>query len=215
MVAPHLIAGRIWEEKRDVFFQRFLGLSTNTVAAAEAKLRNWWAAVPSLDPRLEPMITQFIAAKVVRSKAEFFRRAIPFALHGDAVPCTTRMSLDCISWYPCIPSSLPTIDKKWLISAVLNRCVAPRTLQVLWTVILWSLTAFVHGVHPDVDYQGRDFLSGSDASVNAGAQVCGGFFFCLWMVKGDLEYFANYLHLNHFASMFPCPWCDCNSLAFT
>ena len=203
-----MVAGRLWDNARASFFQRFFGPGLSTRESAESHLTAWWRCVPSVDPRLQPLVEAYIRNGIVSSAAEFMSRAIPYALHGDAVPCTKRMSLDAISFSSCLPDCLSTIDAKWLICGILGRCKAKRSLEVMWSVVIWALSVFSSGTYPLTDFENKQWAPGSDEAQASGSYFSGGFFFVCWMIRGDLDYFSNYLGLNNFNSLFPCWWCD-------
>ena len=210
LIAPHMVASLLWQHARSVFFSRFIGSSIFDAVSAQDRLAAWWRKIPDFDPRLSPLIEAYTAAGIVSGPEDFMRRAIPYALHGDAVPCTKRMSLDTVSWSACVPQGLSTMDAKFLMCGILNRCRGVGTLAVMWSIISWALGAFSSGLHPMTDFENKAWIAGSDAASSAGLPFSGPFFFVCWMIRGDLEYFSNYLNVNHFNSLFPCPWCDCN-----
>ena len=66
------------------------------------------------------------------------------------------------------------------------------------------------GKNPLRDWNRHNWIPGTDDARNAGQPVCGPFFFVVWQFRGDMEYFTNYLFLEHFGSLFCCPWCQAN-----
>ena len=115
------------------------------------------------------MIRSHVAAGIVRDRAEFMRKAVPIAIHGDGVPCTSRMSLDGVSWSSClVNSTLPAIDTKWFTTGVMNSCVGTNTKDVLWTHICWSLAILLSGKHPMRNHLGASFAPGSADWLSAG-----------------------------------------------
>ena len=41
--------------------------------------------------------------------------------------------------------------------------------------------------------------------------LAGGYFACIWILKGDLDYIASDIALNHYASNNPCALCQANT----
>lgn len=72
---------------------------------------------------------------------------------------------------------------------------------------MWSLRALYDGVHPATDAKGAPWPPLSQEAARAGKPLAGGYRGVVWLLKGDLEYFANSLHLNHYASRSPCFLC--------
>ena len=75
------------------------------------------------------------------------------------------------------------------------------------------------GVWPSDDVDGTPYRPGTKEHARQGQHLAGGFYGTLWVLKGDLEYFALSLGLEHFGSNTPCflcqantstlPWADC------
>ena len=94
----------------------------------------------------------------------------------------------------------------------MSRCVGPTTHNAFWGSVCWCLHVLMSGKHPLRDYEGRPWAEGSPEKRDAGTELCGGYFFVPWQVRGDADYFGNYLRLNHASSLWPCPWCNCNRI---
>ena len=56
----------------------------------------------------------------------------------------------------------------------------------------------------------RPWPAGSMDALRAGRPLASGYSAALVGLQGDLEYFAKYLRLEHFASNQPCCWCAAN-----
>ena len=114
VVAPHLVVAGLWAHHKPVFWRRMLGATYPT--DGHATLMSFWTGLSPRDPRVPVVTEAFVRAGVVASPQDFRRRAIPVSLHGDAVPVTKRMSLDCVSWSSALSHRLPTKQAKWFIS---------------------------------------------------------------------------------------------------
>lgn len=73
--------------------------------------------------------------------------------------------------------------------------------------IVWSFKTIFTGLHPICDSSGVPFPQGSPQQARAGQPLAGGFRGVLWTIRGDLDFFANALHLEHFHSNRPCFLC--------
>ena len=67
----------------------------------------------------------------------------------------------------------------------------------VWKLILWDIYVLWSGVHPHRDWEGNDWPLGSTEHAVAGAPLANGFMALPWILKGDLEYVANVLGLEH------------------
>jgi len=102
---------------------------------------------------------------------------------------------------------------------------AKDTETKVWEFILWDMDVLWSGVHPDKDWQGNSWDKDSEEHKLAGTQLANGFKAMPWILKGDLEYFANVLGLEHRSSgQAPCmackadrdqnPWTDHQAAGF-
>ena len=158
------------------------------------------------------MLEAYVSAGIATDEQDFQNRAVPIVLHGDAVPCAKRMSLDAISWAPLLASpSLSSKDTKVLLTGVMNKTVCSSTMPNLWAKVIWALGPILTGTHPTRDHNGQMFAPGTDDSNVASTPLCGGFFMVIWQIRGDLDYFGNYLDLENSGSLFPCLWCQANT----
>ena len=70
----------------------------------------------------------------------------------------------------------------------------------VWNWILLDMDVLRSGVHPHKDWEGNDWPLGSTEHAVAGAPLANGFIALLWILKGDLEYFASVLGLEHWSN---------------
>ena len=54
-----------------------------------------------------------------------------------------------------------------------------------------------------------DPLSADAVLGDSGAPLASGYFAVIWIVKGDLDFFAKGFNLAHYNSNSPCPFCPC------
>ena len=59
---------------------------------------------------------------------------------------------------------------------------------------------------------GQEWEAGSEADRQKGTPIAGGLFGVVWFIKGDLDWLANTLDLEHSSSTFCCPWCKANTI---
>ena len=85
----------------------------------------------------------------------------------------------------------------------MQRAMCPRSIP--------ALNPMISGNFPLRDWNGEGFEPLSPEDLEAGHHIAGGLLFVPWQFRGDMDYFTNYLGLNHYQSLFPCPWCEANA----
>ena len=191
------------------FAQCFLG--SDSCDDAATKLRSFWSQVAEEDPRKRTLVHDCLRNGIVSSEDELFSKAVPLYLHGDGVP-VSRTSFEGVTWGGLMGRSLATKDNKFVISGRLKSCSASKTDEQMWASIAWSLLILQGGKFPQLDSQGRRFDEGTDSFLKKGQMFAGGLIGIVFVVRGDLDWLANSLRLEHTASRFPCPWCEGNTI---
>ena len=88
-------------------------------------------------------------------------------------------------------------------------------MDVVWRILCWSFTALREGRWPREDPWGRKYMDlapGGPDDRRAGTLLASGHRAVIWVVKGDLDYFASSLGLAHHAASKPCAKCPANSV---
>ena len=135
-------------------------------------------------------------------RADASRHCIPYALHGDGVPCTKKDSLDVMSIHSLLGSGT-SLDMKCMLHAFMKNVKweggGIDTMKSIWKIIIWSLTVLASGVFRKTDWNDQAFWNGSWDACMAESDVAfaGGFYFELWEIKADMDYLANVLKLEH------------------
>ena len=146
-------------------------------------------------------------------------KTVPIALHGDGTPVAgigkswTRM-MDIYSWSSCLVKGC-TLDITFLIYAVFIQLLSKASMDVVWKLLCWSFGVLASGVWPHEDAHGckySEFAPYSLDAARAGTPLAKGFRAVLFVIRGDLDYFANCLKLNHHTSNRPCSWCPAFSM---
>ena len=207
--APHLVFEALYKNFPASFFRRFTGPGSQD--DPEAANRAFWASVLDDDPRKQAILDVALRRDGVVDEHVLWGKTCAIDIHGDEVPIN-KMKLDVTSWSGTQSAGLSTIDSKILIVGLLNRCMAGRTTMVAWNVILWSLLALQSGLHPRFDWEGTPWPAGSHEAAVAGSYLAAGFCAVIWLIKGDMDWIANSLGLEHYGAKLPCPWCRCNTV---
>ena len=150
----------------------------------------------------------------VRSRSNFSTKCVPLRLHGDGTPAVGIGK----SWGKMVNiwsmSSMllvgPTILRNFMLWAI-HQCLqctlaGHHTANAFWKRLEWSMQACWEGKWPEHDWNLKPIRSSQ-----AGKDLCGGFYFCLWALVGDLDYLTKDLELPNSTSNEPCGLCPCNS----
>jgi len=173
----------------------------------------WEGVVRRGDPRLD--------GHSMCGRPDWKKFAIPYAIHGDAVPVTRvgkagTASCDVVSSQSLLQYG-SSLDVKNVIFAIFLENVATvpehgvSTMDRVWKIIHWSLFFTFLGVWPTCDWQGNEWTDEHPAErALAGTWLADGFFAVVWLLKGDLDYFAKHLHLRSYSANVPCDFCPCD-----
>ena len=185
--------------------KRFAKLFLDSEGGHDNALSSFWAEVTHRkDPRLQyhPMC----------QRDNWMEKAVPFSLHGDAVPCLNigkpmTRSFDTYSWQGIL-SSGTTKEVKLYMFGLFECSKTQHTMDKIWAVLMWSLTWLFRGLWPDMDHTGKKFSTNSHYGKNfAGKPLAKGLFGVLWSVKSDLEHLNKAYGLRRFNSEMPCEFC--------
>ena len=195
IILPHMLFATIFAKHRNDFDMAMCG-------GSEDRLAEFWQAMED-----HPAM-----AAHLRDRPNWQRRAIPLGLHGDGLPVTGvgktwAQSAEAFSWGSLVaPGS--TIRSLYLMFMCYKSLVVASgglsTMDAIWRKVCWSFYWLWMGVWPEEDEFGRPWVSGTLDHARAGTSLAGGFFATIWTIKGDLEWLALGLGLNHTSSRDPC-----------
>ena len=206
MVLPYEVFSYMYHQHPNAWASRFAGVKE--MADVPAALARFWQQVPNADPRKGDLLRAF-RQRPGGASADIWQRAVPIAIHGDGFP-VGRINMEAISWSGMLGKAESTIDQKILVSGMINKCKADTTQGIWWPAMLWGFRVLQSGNFPTLSLDGDAFPMGSEQSNQAGQPIADGFFCVLWTIKGDLEWVANGLQLEHTGGYFPCSWCQAN-----
>lgn len=197
---PHRWFAYYYLHQRDRFNELFLGKHQSP-----DDIEQFWQELSDRgDPRLRdhPM----------KKEPNWQRTYIPISFHGDGVPvlqvgkANTR-SLDVISIMSLFCNIASSICSKLLVALGFADNLNDNSEQEIWRILLWSFHWLFKGVWPPVDHNFKKWPAGSDDEKLANTPLAGGLRCVLFLIKGDLDYFANHFHLRHYNSNEMCDFC--------
>ena len=208
IMAPHEVFASLWVKAPKLFAQRFLGCEdANSVATV---LTQFWSMVPESDPRKSMLRAAWAKRGDGQPESALRQRAVPLAVHGDAVPIGAKVSYDAVSWSGLLGRSLSTLDQKVLVGGLVTKLVGDGTENEHWQAIVWSLMTLWMGIFPEHDALGEPWPAGSRQREAQGKPLASGLVGVIWVIKADMDWLANGLGLQHSSSKFPCCWCQAN-----
>lgn len=183
------------------------------VTGGTGELRQFWDTVSSSnDPRWK------LWGPILQKRANWKDRCVPLALHGDGVPVFKGKSMNVLSANSLLGRG-STLDIKvmmccyWSHLRHKSQTAEMDTEQAMWKYIMWDLNATFSGVFPGTDPLGNQWQQGSQAHELAFQPLMNGYWGIPWLLKGDLEYMALYMGLNHYSSLKPCFLCKADKAA--
>ena len=145
----------------------------------------------------------------------WMRTVIPISVHGDGVPVlqvgkANTKSLEVYSFQSIFNSTSSTLKAKLLMTMAFNQNLKDESHTEIWRVLNWSLHWLYEGLWPRVDFRGEPWPANSAEAIIAGEPLAGGLRCALWSIKGDLDFFAKTLKLQHYNSNSMCDLCPAN-----
>ena len=143
----------------------------------------------------------------------------PISSHSDGVP-VTKPGAGSMSLYVTSLSSPfsigKTSDSHWLFSVIPSNITQKKktsrgneTLEPMLKVYNWSMSALNSGKYPSTDHMGHAWADDDPRAKLAGSCIAGGWKFCNWQHRGDLDMAANELRLAHWSCHNTCARCPC------
>ena len=187
---------------------------------------NWETHVRGSRPRQaqfwdDMQTSPLFASHPVQHRADYAKLGIPIGIHGDAVPVTGVgkswcKSVESFSWSSVLAQG-QTLDTMFymygVFTGLISRTADANTLDVAFRIMCWSLYWLYEGKWPDRDPWDRVYRPGSAEGQKAPSPLADGHFACIWVIKGDLEWFGKTLKLPWFSSAKPCCFCPAESTA--
>ena len=194
---PHELFAAMFSQGPEVFERLMIGEN-------RANLSKFWQQISE---------TERFESHPASTRADYREKCIPIGLHGDGVVVTGvgrtwSKTCDVFSWTSILNTDSSKLSN-YLIFLLFHRalCVSDgrNTMAVFWRHLRWSLWWLWRGLWPTEDANGIEIRS-----EKAGTPLAGGWYATVWLVKGDLEYFAHALKLESISGRNPCIKCRCN-----
>jgi hypothetical protein len=210
LLMPHVWFWFLYKHYRTEFFLRFGGC---TEPQAATKLKRFWQSFHVNDPRRLPCF----------SEPGFEDTTFPIGVHGDAVPCTKKDSLDVLSFFSLMGMGA-TAQICFFMFGMFSKCRVDIAVlgefllwddgtsnDAAWAILIWSFKSLEAGVHPLTDHRGEAFTTEPWISL-AGTSLANGLKAVLVNFRADAEY--TYVHCDlpgHWSSHNPCHTCHADS----
>lgn len=183
---PHEVFGAVWQAAPELFEQLFTGTAE--------QLRKWWAEAAAAGD------SWHADHPVVLAVPEPCMR-VPIGLHGDDAGMHGQQPVLVLTW-GSVAVQLPTLDSRIVFSCIrLSQILKDErdsTMQTLYKVLVWSLTAMSLGTYPAQDHDGRAF--GPDHHPSrmrlAGRPLADGRVGAWAELRGDWKFLREALHLQ-------------------
>jgi len=194
LMLPHLLFGGLWRYYPERFDELILG--------SRGHCKKFWAAVKGSP--------QFLAHKVGKVPG-YEENCIPLKIHGDGAPVTGLGKgwgklVDIFSVSSMLvkpgPSLLRNMMLFMLFQHLICRADDHHTMDIVFSMFIWSFKACWEGRYPVVDWNGKKM-----DYEDAGKELCGGYFFCVWSLICDLELGCKVYDLPNPTSNACCPLC--------
>lgn len=192
MLLPHQLFAAIYEKSPATFRTRILGGTPENIT-------QFWLSMQN-HPALHAM--------PFANRRDYTRKCIPISIHSDGVPVSGigrawSRSATLFSWQSMLARG-STLDINFLIFIVFGTLLVQAGGETALTKfskrLAWSLKWLAKGQWPTEDENGN-------ALVGGGRPLAGGYYACLWAVRGDLDEMAKTYGLNHASSRSPCCLC--------
>ena len=196
-------------------FNSFQGAWCERICPSKDELEKFWDSQAN-HPNLKdhPMT----------KRANWKRRAVPIAIHGDGVPVTGCGKSWCksmlvLSWCSMVGHG-STLEMNFLMVCMMTALFmkSGTTKQLLWKRIVWSLQQLFDGQWSAYDEYGAKYCDRTPEGRRAGTNLCGddGFFGVLWGLKQDLEHLVSEFGWKDYRRLDtgPCGFCPCDVNTF-
>lgn len=123
-------------------------------------------------------------------------------------------SVDIFSWTSILDRGalIQRVFMLFLIHKLLACKAGPNhTMNEFWKHLVWSFTWLQRGQWPDRDADGKMYVRGTPEGDRTLTPLAGGWRAILWIIKADLEFFANALDLDSYSSHSICFLCPANT----
>ena len=154
-------------------------------------------------------------------REDFRTKCVPLGLHGDEVPISGIGKIWCrnalvLSWCSLLAvaagrSAQVCMNYIWGCFQKFLQPGEHGTMEVFWSITVWSFTAIWSGKWPDKDWRGVRYPPGTKEARRSGTFLAGGFYRCLIQLSGDLDYYAAWLGVPRWSNhKKPCSQCRCS-----
>lgn len=181
---PHEVFHALYTHGPELFRKLMMG-------GSEDALVKWWHEA-------EQIGDGWYTDHPVVAKVSDPRLRIPFGIHGDDAGVHGQEQVLVLTWGP-VASSLSTFDSRLVFTMIKVSSILPyNTMQTIYEVFKWSLTALSEGEFPKCNHLNEPFTPRNDRKrvALAGQKLAGGLVGCFAEMRGDWKYLKEALYLR-------------------
>ena len=207
MLLPHELFNALYHHYPAAFRDKLVG--------SPGALQNCWKDMDG-SPRY--------AAHPVRTRGNHNTHCIPISFHGDGTPTVGSgkvwgKSVNVFGWSSLLAHG--STESVYFMSFCIYEAIQTagghgHTLNSFFRRLAWSPEWLYKGVWPESDINGKMYDRDSPEwsrpiGKKPGDPLAGGYYCCLWIILGDLDYFTKVLGLANYNSNCPCSLCPVDS----
>ncbi len=207
MMLPHELFSAMYHHYPGAFRDKLVG--------PPDALQSFWRAMQET-PRLR--------SHPVRDRPDYMEKCVPISCHGDGTPTVGLGKawgklMNIFGWSSLLAhgSTASMYFMSFCIYEGLQTAgvVTGSTLNNFFKRWVWSLLWLFKGVWPLTDVNGKSYPENGPEWQKPvgkpGDTLAGGYYCCLWVITGDLDYFFKVLGLQNYNSNCPCSLCPATS----
>ena len=198
VLLPHELMWALWQEDEAEFFSRVSG---------KCDMETFWA---------KSIRAGHVDDHVHRDKVTADPSAcIPLRVHGDEAPISRAEGVMVLQFTSVLSRLASTLSKFLMLALPMSLIVPKRTLEPLYTALVWSFTILATGVMPSCGHDGRVFDTKKKATAYrsraAGDCVMGKYLGIFMQLLGDLKWIKEEFRLPFHHNVVKC-CCKCKGV---
>ena len=162
---------------------------------------DWFATALGVDARHDFWVNMLNTKQCSHLRNRDLSMSIAVGCHGDGAPFSKTDRVFTLAWNG-IHGTGNTLGTRIVYTVVQKSQMVPQTLDALFTYFAWAWNTLASGKWPQTDWQGVAY-----DPLKRGKFIADGFCAHMLQVRGDWEFFADYLRVPRWNSDNPCWLC--------